>query len=1322
MTLRGAFLSLAVLAAAATASAAVTGRVISSEGQPVAGAAVASYALETQEARAERLVAGQDRHALATVTSGADGSFRLDSAEAVVAIGVRAEGFAPAMVAAGPGESPTLRLKPAPTRRGTVTASGRPVPDATVAWLASWQDPQSAELVVHSAKDGAYEVPDPDRWASGVAVVHRDFALLLATPEAKWGSRLSQELTAGASLQGQVVDEKSGRGLAGATVWVNGWPRARSAADGTFTIPHAPTEEKHILARTGDMAGTPKGGDRLVILAQPARRISGSVRDASTKQPIAGALVTAADNAHETSITAFTDARGQYTLAPLPSGRYWAFASGRGYVSGGMGEDPPELIDLRRSLAVGRDFELAPRRRATGRVQDEQANPVEGARLSLGFEGMGTFYGGPDMFADQETGPSEPNVTAADGSFTLILPGYAEEASSTGLPPIVVAIKPGHAAGRAKLSPAAGGPVVITLPKGVTVKGRVTAPDGTPLGGVGISVAEAGPFLSFQSLASLADQDSPVWATTDADGRYTMQVHPVSHQLFFHKRGRAPKLIESFDPRAGADLDVILDGGAEIRGRVVRADGRGVAGASVTLQDQPPAVAGTAVTEADGTFLIADLAPGSYELQIAKNDGGIHATRRVEAPVSDLRVELGPTLTLRGRVFDATTRAPVPRFSIALARASSPPDGEDFSGRSQEFDAAEGTFVLEDVAVGGSTLFVRAEGYRQKAIEGVTVSSDATSPELEVALEAGASIRGRVGNTDGEALADVQVGAGEGREAVAAETDENGEYELKGVVPGEVTVRFAKDGFRSLRRTVQTGQQARLDVTLSRGFSLTGVVLYDDAGLPKAYVSASSGVADADSQSATTDANGRFTLHGLAPGRYNISAMAAERGKAEVHDIDPATVGPLRLVIERTPTAVLAGTVVGLGEARDGRPPMVMIEVAGPDGRSAHGIAQMSGAFRIEDAPSGRVTVSAQAMTPNGGSRASQSNELNLAPGSESTTVVEFKDELVVSGMVTRAGEGMREVMVSFQSREETNSTANTDRDGHYQVNLAPGPYRVTVAGRGVSYETEYVAVESGPFDIDVTGGALRGRAVQAGTDTPVSGVDVSLWLVGGDENAPVNTLQTSAQGGFEAPILREGRYRVVTGKKGFGQQVREVEISRGATADVLIELQPAAGVSVKVSDARDGRTLEAIVVVRDGAKRIVANKHAGQDADGAVSIPLADGPYVLSTSASGYGTKTLPITAPAKGLQVGLTPGGTLVIESARNLRGRIRLVQPDGEEYVRCWCNGIADIKLQGRRTTVDHVAPGSYTIELVDGPETFPPRPVVISEDQTATVTIE
>jgi hypothetical protein len=127
--------------------------------------------------------------------------------------------------------------------------------------------------------------------------------------------------------------------------------------------------------------------------------------------------------------------------------------------------------------------------------------------------------------------------------------------------------------------------------------------------------------------------------------------------------------------------------------------------------------------------------------------------------------------------------------------------------------------------------------------------------------------------------------------------------------------------------------------------------------------------------------------------------------------------------------------------------------------------------------------------------------------------------------------------------------------------------------------------------------------------------------------------------------------------------------------------------------------------------------------ADGSLSIALADGPYLLSTSASGYGTATLNVSAPARDIRVGLTPGGTLVVESQRELRGRVRLVRPDGLEYVRCWCNGIADIEVKGRRTTIENVTPDRYAFELVEeGRPAASAGSVEIREGQVATVSIE
>ena len=51
---------------------------------------------------------------------------------------------------------------------------------------------------------------------------------------------------------------------------------------------------------------------------------------------------------------------------------------------------------------------------------------------------------------------------------------------------------------------------------------------------------------------------------------------------------------------------------------------------------------------------------------------------------------------------------------------------------------------------GESTLTVHAEGYRVKRIEGLSVSAEGGAPEVEVALDPGVTLRGRVTGSEGE--------------------------------------------------------------------------------------------------------------------------------------------------------------------------------------------------------------------------------------------------------------------------------------------------------------------------------------------------------------------------------------------------------------------------------------------------------------------------------------------------------------------------------------------------------------------------------------------
>jgi protocatechuate 3,4-dioxygenase beta subunit len=1322
-------MALASLLAATTASAGVSGRVVTDSG-PLAGALVHVYAREGAAARAERIVAGVSRTALASARTAADGSFGLDGGPAVADVEVRAHGFAPAFALAVAGDPLTLALKAAQTRRGLVRANGKPIEGAVVAWLAD-DGAASGELLLRSGADGSYDVPDPDVWARRVVVWHPAYAVADAVPDSShWDMKvpasLRHDLATGTPIEGSVIEATTGRAVPGAVLSIGGWPLGRTGPDGSFSLQNAPSGWNSIVAATGSLVGSARATTgRIVIRAGPIRSISGVVRAAKSGAPLAGALVTLVDEHWATVATAASDRAGRYRFPSLAPGRYRAHASRTGYTAT-SDRGQQDILDLRRQTAHSRDFALGRLPELVGRVVDEQGRPIDNASVLLGVPGVPNFYGVLTLDFNER---SEATRTASDGTFRLV----SEGAGTRGrLDRPLLVLKAGYAAGRlepSELRP--GQPILVTLGRGVELAGRVVAADGTPLPEVEVSIVEAPAFVASPLPAELLLRylGRAAWIRSGGDGRFAARVHARPHHVSFRKAGYSPRTVPV--EARGEGLEIVLEPAAEIRGAVVREDGSPVPGMLVRVSDETDmgSAASPSTTADDGSFVVGDLAPGSYELYAYSNERGIGLRRRAEAPSSGLRIELGPSATVRGRVVDARSRASVAQFEIDAATETDDAEAADFHfQRHVEVRDAHGAFVLADLPAGEVSLSVSAPGYLSQRLEAFPVGSEPEGGELEIALEPGATLRGRVTTPEGEAIADVGVGVqGRGQtDRPSAESDENGDYELRGLPPRTLQVEFRKEGFVTARRTVIAGETARVDATLSRGLLVRGVVLSDGAGVAGARVSVSSSAVDAEYQSAETDEHGRFTIAGLAPGRYTIKAEAEERGEVELQDVDLENAGPLRLVLERRPAALLVGTVSGLSP--DEGLTSVSIVVEGEEGGSEHAFVEPSGVFRIEQAPAGRVKASGYAANPMTGTlRSSRVNELVLVPGTENSTVIEFAGDVSLSGSVIRDGEGVPRARVGFTPAERGGLgwSTSTDASGRYSLaGLEPGRYDVQVVGSGAAFSREYTIAGSGELDIDITGATLRGVVVDAADGSALRDVEVSFWaLAGGRQSRADHTDSTNAHGEFTAQSLREGRYRLLTMKAGYGQQTRELELARGANPEIVIELVPAAGLGLSVVDARNEQALDANVVVRDLAGRVVANRHADVAADGSLSIALADGPYLLSTSASGYGTATLNVSAPARDIRVGLTPGGTLVVESQRELRGRVRLVRPDGLEYVRCWCNGIADIEVKGRRTTIENVTPDRYAFELVEeGRPAASAGSVEIREGQVATVSIE
>src|SRR5205814_277637 len=78
-------------------------------------------------------------------------------------------------------------------------------------------------------------------------------------------------------------------------------------------------------------------------------------------------------------------------------------------------------------------------------------------------------------------------------------------------------------------------------------------------------------------------------------------------------------------------------------------------------------------------------------------------------------------------------------------------------------------------------------------------------------------------------------------------------------------------------------------------------------------------------------------------------------------------------------------------------------------------------------------------------------------------------------------------------------------------------------------------------------------------------------------------------------------------------------------------------------------------------------------DADGTMTLPLATGTYRFSASAERYGSHTITADVPSGEVRIALPRGGTLALPSTSDVHAKAGLNQPRGDEYVRCWRNGV-------------------------------------------------
>jgi protocatechuate 3,4-dioxygenase beta subunit len=712
-------------------------------------------------------------------------------------------------------------------------------------------------------------------------------------------------------------------------------------------------------------AGTTRDGVDF-ILKEGGVEVTGVVKDLAGGE-IEGAWVSSGGSWGADQGATFTrsDDEGRFSLwVEPPQVTISAFADG--YAQGGRGAAIPgsfvEIFLTPESVVVGKV------------VWAGTDKPVAGAQISAGSRNFFSGGGGNGSVYSED-----------DGSFRLegLEPGaYKLSAWSdelTGISAEKVHVGLGQTSE----------PVVVEVHPAFAVRGVVLVDGETPCSYGTIRLQDR-QRKDEPSRGSTGQEDGTVLIKGILPGTYEVSVSCNTYV----SEAEYPDLVIAEASLEG--LEWAVHAGRSIRGTVVDAKGQPVANARVSARgkaDKDPRArlsnSWAERTEPSGSFTVAGLLPGSYEVSVNHEElPSPDEPTVVEVPegqdVADITLTLPASGEIQGIVRDEK--------GVAVAGVSVQLEGPRWGG-AQTNDA--GRFTMKGVQVGehrivaerGWTDTMRAPGASDddEAGQRVQVTADEVT-EVELVVESqNGRITGRVVGEGGEPIADAFVDAVRESDSAAASagggrgrarwgswarqpvlTDEDGRFELTDLAEQGVYGVHAnrKGGGEAIAEHVKTGS----DVELAIGETgvLAGVVKLAGGGFPRRFdlsaVDRANGVSQRDG---FLYGDGQWRLTNLSAGKYEVAVTASEgNAKIEVELAEGGEQTGIEIVL--TPRVTLKGKLVdaATGEAVAG----LKVSVRGEGGGSFRigqgagkadqkDISDAQGNFVVEDVPTGKVSV-----------------------------------------------------------------------------------------------------------------------------------------------------------------------------------------------------------------------------------------------------------------------------------------------------------------------------------------------------------------------------
>ncbi len=913
-----------------------------------------------------------------------------------------------------------------------------------------------------------------------------------------------------AEIAGSVTDASTGGPVPGAAIWHRPGEQTRSGPGGAFVLRtwlHRGRAQVGIAADgyqatsamvTAERIGSSDGVD--IVLA-PAALLGGQVVDAAGR-PVAGASlwIEPTGQSGGWSIgpgtwTATSAADGTFFVSGVASGHtYRLHAEANSYAPATISIPAAPAGSTREPVRVV----LTRGRLVQGAITDTRGTPIAGAEVALlpvAVTGDGGY--------SQNIAARRTSTTDARGGFEF-----------AGTPPgrhELTASHPEHVSVRAMAFEVPSGEGTkdvgtLTLDVGAAIEGVVRDFQRRPVGGAQVKAHQ-------NNIDHRRPHDPEIrTAVTEADGTFRiggLRAEPAD--LVVEAEGYERFEMAAVRPQAGGLIEVQLGEGARLVGRVLDADGEGVANAYVWLRlDRSPGFSRTAwstaltqheaMADGDGRFRFEALGAGPWTIDVAGEQLAeeVGAVRLRPGEEREIELRLRAQALLAGVVTDRYGE-PVAGAEI-LVQPIDPAGQVTGTHHSARTDAGGG-YQAYRVPSGPARIVARHPDYRDSVAE---VVIELGTNEVDLKLLLGWEISGTVTTAAGS------------------------------------PVTLARVEAHPVEPPLSLDEQAN-----ARRRYLPGVPL-----------------------EAITDQDGTYRIGGLDDGRYSLRAHAdgyarATSGRFPVR-VEGGSVAGIDFVLHRGIT--LRGVVTG-------RPPEALagISVRAAQERLLGGMTtpDLEGRFQLDALGAGRWTVSAE---EGDGRRVERSVTLETGPG-EAFVELNFEPGFTLTGEIRSQGRpfaGGEVYVVEGTRRYGPPRTARIDQQGRFRIEgLAAGSFKVMVAEpNGVTHsrQIEIQGDQNVLFDLNPPA-VLAGTVIDAATREPLAGVNLVAIVVdpeaevapGAEEEwIPAGFTQSNAHGEYRLEFAPREATSLMVQRQGYGGFGVPLDLVPGERrGGFLIELQP---------------------------------------------------------------------------------------------------------------------------------------------------------------------